>query len=279
MRQFIEPTSDNCTLAFMPLTPSNREISLTYTYSARYLLTLPLIYWPTCFSLTSYSFTSSPSKSFAYSLTYSLIQSAKFEMEIHVHKIQIHLKGNQGKYAGDHAFLEIVCGPHTLEVAEQKEKIEENMEWKDVNMKFSVTDVVLDHGELAIKVMDKERELLLCTAHYNLGAIFGTSSLSSGDRTELVSNLMGRGILREKAIGDAVLELTVTQTHDYLKEAAEAEAKRMKDEEYLSATEKERETRSLRDVFELFGRALNERIEHLEILKMYRIIEKAHVSL
>ena len=200
-------------------------------------------------------------------------------MEIHLDKVSIRLRESTEKYVGNHARLEIECGPHkNVEVVEVKGIVDKEMIWSGVDTKLSVTNVVIEHGELAVKLILKEREQLVGTSHYNMGTICGTSSLPLGTRTELVSNLMGRGILREKTIGETVIAITIIQTRDYVKEAEEKEEKRIRDEEYLVASERERETKCLADVFDLFGRSLNEKLEHLEILKMYRIIEKAHVS-
>ena len=163
-----------------------------------------------------------------------------------------------------------------------KDTIEEQMVWefskddkdtiKRIRVKMDISDVILEHGELYIKVINEENKRLLGTAHFPLGAMYGTKKLPNNEFTELEGTLRGQGVLYTKDVGTVKVALRLAISRDYIKEREQ----KIKDDAYLAATEKERETKSLQEVFAHFGRNVTDKLEHLEILRMYRTIEKAH---
>ena len=139
----------------------------------------------------------------------------------------------------------------------------------DVTLKYCKLKVSLYSSSSAAAADSKSRAI--GKSQFDLAPIYKTSSLPIDAETELIGELRDS---TGKIVGLVKVNIKVSITQDFAKEREEARAKQVSDLALWLQTKEHRSIKDIAGVFEFFKRSTDDKIEHREIVVMYRNVEK-----
>ena len=180
-------------------------------------------------------------------------------------------------FASDHQFVSVAIGQfkEKTETKELTSSSKGSLIWASLEFKTELTDVVLRHCNLSLSLYNHNQmraDSLVGVAVYSLLPLFMTTSMPPDKEVNLVAEIKEKN---GKSKGNMSIKIKIEIIKDIALEKQQEEERKRVDDEYFAATAKLRGISSLAETMTHFGYTLADKIEHKEIVIMFRQVQKA----